>query len=858
MFLVLTALAGVNHVAAQGTAFTYQGHLVSGTNAANGNYDLTFELFDATTGGSQVGSTLTNLNVGVTNGMFTATADFGAVFNGAAYWLEIGVRTNGGSTFTALSPRQELTPVPYSITAQNVTGAVTLAQLPSGLVTNNETNVAFVNLTLSSNLTLPSPAAIDSGGSSLLRSGNNNDFYAGPGAGSLTNSGSANTGIGVLSLQNNTSGTNDTALGYASLGNNTNGSYNVAVGERALAGNTSGNDNTAEGRHAMVNNVNGMDNTASGYEALGNNNGSYNTANGSSALSSITSGSNNIALGYQAGNNYGLSESSNILIGSPGVGGDYNIIRIGNGQTQTYIAGVINGNGGGLTNVPGASSIRNNPGTLNFFAGQSAGNQTMTGTYNTGVGDGALSVNSTGDYNTANGAYALAANTAGGNNTAVGVFALWQNTNGSGNTALGADALAYNTGGSDNTATGLGALENNTSSDNTADGVNALNNNEGGFQNTGIGYGALSANTSGNYNTATGAGALGNNNGSDNAAFGAGALGLNDSGTNNVAVGESAMAFNQTGYNNTATGYAALAFSTSGVNNTAYGYYSMGGTFSSSGGNTATGGYSLYGITDGYNNTAAGYEALEDNSSGVDNIGIGVATFQINETGSGNTAIGTYAFQNMSIGSGNVGVGMYAGYDLAEGTNNIYIGNYGDEYDNNVIRIGQGQSETYIAGTVNCGALISGAHTCCAITITGGCDLAEPFPVSTPEQQVGEGAVMVIDEKNPGQLKLASRPYDTRVAGVVSGANGINTGIQMQQQGLMEGGKNVALTGRVYVQADAANGAIEPGDLLTTSSAPGRAMKVTDHVRAQGAILGKAMTGLSEGEGMVLVLVTLQ
>jgi hypothetical protein len=80
----------------------------------------------------------------------------------------------------------------------------------------------------------------------------------------------------------------------------------------------------------------------------------------------------------------------------------------------------------------------------------------------------------------------------------------------------------------------------------------------------------------------------------------------------------------------------------------------------------------------------------------------------------------------------------------------------------------------------------------------------------------------------------------------------------MQQQGLLEGGKNVALTGRVYVLADASNGPIEPGDLLTTSSAPGHAMKVTDHARAQGAILGKAMTGLSEGNGMVLVLVALQ
>jgi hypothetical protein len=107
-------------------------------------------------------------------------------------------------------------------------------------------------------------------------------------------------------------------------------------------------------------------------------------------------------------------------------------------------------------------------------------------------------------------------------------------------------------------------------------------------------------------------------------------------------------------------------------------------------------------------------------------------------------------------------------------------------------------------------------------------------------------------------LKISDEPYDTRVAGVVSGANGIKPGIQMQQQGLLEGGKNVALTGRVYVQADASNGPIKPGDLLTTSSTPGHAMKVTDHAKAQGAILGKAMTELSEGKGMVLVLVTLQ
>jgi hypothetical protein len=153
---------------------------------------------------------------------------------------------------------------------------------------------------------------------------------------------------------------------------------------------------------------------------------------------------------------------------------------------------------------------------------------------------------------------------------------------------------------------------------------------------------------------------------------------------------------------------------------------------------------------------------------------------------------------------------------------------------------------------------ISNNCSVASLTIRGGADLAEPFNITSGNGEVPQGAVVVIDEQNPGHLKLSDSPYDTRVAGVVSGANGVNPGIQMHQQGLIEGGKNVALTGRVYVQADASNGAIRPGDMLTTSSTPGHAMKVSDHARAAGAILGKAMTGLSEGKGMVLVLVTLQ
>ena len=142
------------------------------------------------------------------------------------------------------------------------------------------------------------------------------------------------------------------------------------------------------------------------------------------------------------------------------------------------------------------------------------------------------------------------------------------------------------------------------------------------------------------------------------------------------------------------------------------------------------------------------------------------------------------------------------------------------------------------------------------LTIRGGADLAEPFAMS--HSGVEPGSVVVIDEDHPGKLCRSTRAYDNKVAGIVSGANGIRPGISMVQEDKLEAGENVALSGRVYVNADASFGAIKPGDLLTSSDTPGHAMKVTEHTKAQGAILGKAMSGLREGKGMVLVLVTLQ
>jgi len=157
-------------------------------------------------------------------------------------------------------------------------------------------------------------------------------------------------------------------------------------------------------------------------------------------------------------------------------------------------------------------------------------------------------------------------------------------------------------------------------------------------------------------------------------------------------------------------------------------------------------------------------------------------------------------------------------------------------------------NELVVVGTTSTGVL----------QITGGADLAEPFAM-TDAAAIQPGMVVAIDPDNPGQLRLANTAYDRMVAGVVSGAGGVNSGLIMQQEGTAAAGEHpVALTGRVYVWVDADKTPVNPGDLLTTADTPGHAMKVTDHNKAQGAILGKALGTLAKGKGLVLMLVSLQ
>lgn len=154
---------------------------------------------------------------------------------------------------------------------------------------------------------------------------------------------------------------------------------------------------------------------------------------------------------------------------------------------------------------------------------------------------------------------------------------------------------------------------------------------------------------------------------------------------------------------------------------------------------------------------------------------------------------------------------------------------------------------------------VNGEVRATVLRLSGGADIAEPFSVRE-NKELQPGMVLCIDPERTGALRLSSRAYDTTVAGIVSGSGGISPGLTLQQTGSVANGDHlVALTGRVWCRVDAdAGGGVRPGDLLTSSDTLGHAMRVNDTERSHGAVLGKAMSPLASGKGLVLVLVSLQ
>lgn len=136
-----------------------------------------------------------------------------------------------------------------------------------------------------------------------------------------------------------------------------------------------------------------------------------------------------------------------------------------------------------------------------------------------------------------------------------------------------------------------------------------------------------------------------------------------------------------------------------------------------------------------------------------------------------------------------------------------------------------------------------------------GADCAEEFDVAAGEV-IDAGTVLVIHDE--GSLRPSTQAYDRRVAGVVSGAGGVNPGIVLGRSGVSNNRQPIALSGKVYCKVEADSASIRVGDLLTTSAVPGHAMKASDATQAFGAVIGKALRPLESGRGLIPILVALQ
>lgn len=628
-------------------------------------------------GNAQLGPNLvlSGTTIGVFNGSFTGNATSAEGFTGA---LAGDVTGPQGATLVSAVGTSGAAEIHAAELRAN---AATSANAANTIVFRDASgNFATGSISLSSGLSLPATTSdtvgvITQNGAPLLHSFGAMNFFAGSDAGNFSMTGSANTANGSAALSANTTGNQNTASGTDALSRNTTGSINTANGARALYLNTVGDANTASGSGTLFANTTGSDNTASGANSLARNTtgggnaahgsnalvnnttGTGNTASGAFALGTNTTGTFNIAIGYAAGGSLTVG-NNNIVIGNEGVAEDNGIIRIGTAQTDTFLAGVIHGDGSGLTGVSMAASALTGP-IVGSQLGEGAvtsskldSNLALSGNFT------AASVNAAGTISAASinafGGITTGSLTTFGNLASFGPFTAYGNIDATGNLNLSATAQ----GGS------AGVI--------TQDNTTLIHSFAGtGGRNFFAGLGAGNFSFIGSGNTASGDRALASLAGSTNEPV-----------RDNTAMGASALQENTTGIANTASGSGALKANTIGSSN------------------TASGVGALYLNTTGSTNTAGGSGALQFNTTGNGNVASGVTALYSNVDGSANTALGVEALYSNVSGNSNIAIGFHAGYQLT-GTNNIAIGHEGQPGDEGIIRIGTAQSDTYLSGIIH-------------------------------------------------------------------------------------------------------------------------------------------------------------
>ena len=211
-------------------------------------------------------------------------------------------------------------------------------------------------------------------------------------------------------------------------------------------------------------------------------------------------------------------------------------------------------------------------------------------------------------------------------------------------------------------------------------------------------------------------------------------------------------------------------------------------------------------------------------------------------------------------------------FHLDAGNAALYVGATGNEGDI-IVRDGSGRNAfhfdannaaLYIGASDNEGDVIvlnnDGNET---IRLNGGGgdiilsngDAAEDFEV-VEGAEASPGTVMVLGED--GRLRPCSGAYDRAVVGVVAGAGSYRPGIVLDRRPADGRRLPISVMGKAMCRADAGHGPIRAGDLLTSSSSVGCAMRAADPQQAFGAVIGKALTPLDDGSGLVEMLIGLQ